>query len=210
MNNRPLTEEDLVAAYKTGWWKSDDVTDPEKMAKDWVAWYLHYLRQGKVKQPGQPKPAPRRQLMAFDAMEAEAKAKAEESMRELEALIQAGAEDRTPVTGMPAHLPLPPPLPAGYDRWVYHAGGFVCADERCLVRMDEGDRDGWGLLLISRSKGGFDHYLEAVKNPPAQDPATVTVGGQTFVVGEPNHNGMQWDLEAVHRADDDDEDDCPF
>jgi hypothetical protein len=67
-------------------------------------------------------------------------------------------------TEPPAGLPPLPPVPEGYDRWVYRGMGWSSDKPVYYGHARRGDTDWGDTSLIGRS-GGCDklHYIEAVK-----------------------------------------------
>lgn len=62
-------------------------------------------------------------------------------------------------------LPLPP-LPEGYDRWVYRGRGYK-SEGSVLCALSGGEDDHWFLWKRPlRATGNYEkHYLEAIKDP---------------------------------------------
>jgi len=66
---------------------------------------------------------------------------------------------------IPKHLPSPPPLPEGYDKWEYRGLGWENSNVSCYSRIDTSLYDNWISPVMSDSVGyHHSHYIQAIKS----------------------------------------------
>lgn len=65
-------------------------------------------------------------------------------------------------TEFPDHLPLLPPIPPGFDRWIYRGVKYASPRAIMVTSIDETDDD-WDPVHMFQTRGDDNtHYAEAV------------------------------------------------